>query len=115
MTTPENAQSYVYFEDLNQISENAPDESIVSRTIHKSGKTRVFMFDFAPGQTLSDHSSGSPAIIQILSGEATLGLGDEMYEAHGGSWAYMQARLSHSVTAKTAVKMMLIMLPNQAD
>ncbi len=115
MSATENTQSYVYFDDLKEISESAPTESIVSRTIYKNGQTRVFLFDFAPGQSLSEHSSPALAIIQILSGEATIGLGDDVYEAHAGSCAYMQPRLPHNVTAKTAVKMMLTMLPAPSD
>lgn len=112
MFTQADAEAYVFIEDLKGLSEGAPEDSIVSRSIYKNGKTNVTLFDFAAGQALSEHSAASPAMIHILSGQATISFGDHAYEAHDGSWAYMQPRLSHSIVAKTAVKMLLIMLPN---
>lgn len=112
MVAQAETQAYFYIDDLKQLSVDAPDESIVSRTICKNGQTRVFLFDFADGQSLSEHSAVSPAIIHILGGRATISLGDEVYDARDGSWVYMQPHLPHSITAKTAVKMLLIMLPN---
>ncbi len=112
MNNSNDPQDYVYIEDLRALIGDAPAQSIVSRGLYKNGKTSVTLFDFAAGEMLSEHAAASPAIIQILSGQATIGLGDKTFEAHDGSWAYMQPRLPHSITAKTALKMLLIMLPN---
>ena len=112
MTTVQtDTPNYVFIKDLKQLSEGAPEDSIVSRSLYKKGKTNVTLVDFAAGQSLSEHTAAVPAMLHILSGQATISFGDDEYEAHEGSWAYMQPHLPHSIVAKTAVKMLLILFP----
>jgi quercetin dioxygenase-like cupin family protein len=55
-----------------------------------------------------------PAILQIVRGEAQLGLGEDSVAAHAGAWVYMPAQLRHSVRAQTPVVMLLMLLKPQA-
>ena len=104
---------FIYFDNLAALVTDAPQDSIVSRTIYKDERVNVVLFAFAQGQQLSEHTAAVPAILHILSGEADVGLGEETREAHVGTWIHMQARQPHSIFAKTPLTMLLIMLQDQ--
>lgn len=106
MTSP----AYHFIHNLEaELSDILPD-SIISRTFLTNEELKAILFGFATGQELSEHTASVPAIIHILSGDARLTLGSDSYDASPGTWAYMPARMPHSVYAKTPVKMLLIML-----
>lgn len=106
MTSP----AYHFTQNLEaELSDILPD-SIISRTFLANEELKAILFGFATGQELSEHTASVPAIIHILSGDARLTLGSDSYDASPGTWAYMPARMPHSVYAKTPVKMLLIML-----
>lgn len=86
-------------------------DSILSRTFYSDEQLKGIVFTFAPGQELSEHTAAKPAIIHILSGEGTLGLGDTQIEAKPGVWVHIEANLRHSVLAKTTLIMLLLLLP----
>ena len=46
----------------------------------------------------------------FVAGEATVGLGHDVREARAGTWVHMPAGLKHSIRAKTAVVMLLVLL-----
>lgn len=46
----------------------------------------------------------------FLTDEASVGLGEEMQEAHAGTWVHMPAHLKHSIKAKTSVVMLLVLV-----
>jgi quercetin dioxygenase-like cupin family protein len=96
--------------DLQALVADIGDESIVSRTVYKDDDVRVILFGFAPGETLSEHTSSFPAMLHFLEGEANVTLGAEAISAGPGTWAHMPAHLPHSIEAKTTVKMLLLML-----
>jgi len=102
--------SHTYFENLTEAVPEIPPDSIVSRTIHDGDDSKAILFGFAPGQSLSEHTASRPATLQFLSGEAELALGDEVVDAHAGTWVHMPARLEHSVRARTQVVMLLVLL-----
>ena len=103
-------QNHVYFTSLAETIETIPTESIVSRTIYKDDKLKAIVFAFAPGQELSQHTASVPAMIQILEGECDLVVGGSPYTGAPGTWVHMDANVPHSLLAKTAVKMFLIMM-----
>lgn len=87
-----------------------PNDGTLSRTLHNDENVKVVLFGFAEGEELSEHTSSMPAIIQIIAGEAEIGLGDEMKAVSAGSWIHMQPDLQHSIRAKTPVIMLLTLL-----
>jgi quercetin dioxygenase-like cupin family protein len=101
---------YTHFEDIAKAVESIPTESIVSRTVYRDDGLKAIVFGFAPGQELSEHTASVPAIIQILQGEADVKLGEDSFSAGTGFWAHMEAKLPHSIYAKTPVVMLLIMM-----
>ena len=49
--------------DLQALVADIADDSIVSRTVYKDDSLRVILFGFAPGETLSEHTSSFPALL----------------------------------------------------
>lgn len=96
--------------NLEDLVGDIAEESIVSRTVYKDDKLRVTLFGFAPGESLTEHTSSFPAVLHFLQGEAAVTLGDESIAAQPGTWVHMPARLPHSIVATTTVKMLLLML-----
>lgn len=50
---------------------------IVSRTVLATPELRVVLFSFAAGQSLTEHTSTSRALLHVLTGEGELQFGDE--------------------------------------
>ena len=99
--------NYDIIENLAALAPEIPKDSIVSRTFHEDGHLKVILFGFAEGQELSEHTASQPAMLQFLTGEATLILGEDEYLAQEGTWVHMPARLPHSVHAKSQTLMLL--------
>jgi quercetin dioxygenase-like cupin family protein len=87
-----------------------PGDGIVSRAIHSDDDVRVVLFSFAPGQQLSDHTAPMPATLEIVEGEATITIGDDVIEGRPGTWIHMPAKTPHSVVATTPVTLLLMLL-----
>ena len=100
----------LWFDSLHRLLPDAPPESIISRTLLKNGYANVTLFSFDAGQSLSEHSAGQAALLQIVDGEAEIMLGSDVHAAQAGSWAYMPPRLPHAITAKTNLIMLLTLL-----
>jgi quercetin dioxygenase-like cupin family protein len=103
-------REYRFHADLRALVGEIMPDSIVSRTVHKDPWVKVTLFGFKAGQELSEHTASKPAIIEVIAGEALLGLGDDEYEARPGSWTFMEPGLRHSVTARTDLVMLLTLL-----
>ena len=82
-------------------------DSIVSRTLFTGEDVRVILFVFAAGQELSEHTASRPALIHILEGAGTVGLGSETFDASPGLLVHMAAGLPHSIVATTELRMLL--------
>lgn len=85
-----------------------PTEHVTARALFTDDHVKVVAFPFEAGQALAEHTSPHPAILHVLEGEATVTLGDDTVEARPGSWIHMDARLPHSITARTQFLMLLI-------
>ena len=90
-----------------------PARGILSQTLSSEDGIELVLFAFAAGEQLSEHTSARPAIIHVLSGEATLGVADEPIPAGPGTWVRMAAGTRHSVVARTALVMALYLLPGE--
>jgi quercetin dioxygenase-like cupin family protein len=87
-----------------------PADGIVSRAIYSDDDVRVVHFTFAPGQQLSDHTAPWPATLEVVEGEATITLDDEVVEGRPGTWIHMPGSTPHSVVAKTPLVLLLTLL-----
>ena len=101
--------NYTHILDL--VKEAAPPaDGILSRTVFQDDNIKAVVFGFAQGQELSEHTAAKPAMLYFVSGEGTVGLGDDLLEARAGTWVHMSPGLKHSIKAKTAVVMLLVLL-----
>lgn len=99
-----------WIEDLSALVRDIPADSIVSRTFFTADGLKAILFGFAPGQELSEHTAAVPAVLHFLRGRARLTLGGKTGSASPGTWAYLPARLPHSVLAEEEIEMLLLML-----
>ncbi|WP_022941800.1 cupin domain-containing protein [Psychromonas hadalis] len=100
---------YTLFNDLAE-EVDIPKAGITSHSVYKSGRLKAVIFGFAEGEEMSEHTASVPAIIQILKGNATLTFESEIREVSAGAWVHMDARLPHSVIAKTPLVIMVYLL-----
>lgn len=99
------------FEDLaSHVS--IPEDGTISRALFQDQGLKTVLFGFSRGQELSEHTAPRPAILHFLEGEATVTLGEEVVDAKPGTWVHMPAQLPHSIVARTATKMLLLLLPS---
>ena len=102
--------TFDYIENLLDSEQDLPSDSILSRSLMQNKDLRVILFQFAPGQELSEHTASKPALLHFLSGTAQVTLGQETKTASANTFVYMQPHLPHSILAETQVSMLLIML-----
>ncbi|HSG26502.1 MAG TPA: cupin domain-containing protein [Anaerolineales bacterium] len=103
-------KTFEFIENVLASAQELPSDSILSRTLMQNQDLRVILFQFAPGQELSEHTASKPALLHFLSGSAQVTLGEESKTAEPNTFIYMQPHLPHSIVAKTQVSMLLIML-----
>lgn len=101
--------AYTHILDLASEAE-APPDGILSRTIFQDDRTKAVVFGFSPEQELSEHTAAKCAMLYFVKGDASVGLGDDLVEAHAGTWVHMPAGLKHSIKAKTPTVMLLVLL-----
>jgi len=100
--------TYTHILDLTKEVEPPADGSL-SRTVFQDDRLKAVVFGFGQGQELSEHTTAKPAMLFFVKGEATVGLGDDVQEAHTGTWVHMPAGLKHSIKAKTPVVMLVLL------
>jgi quercetin dioxygenase-like cupin family protein len=101
--------SFTYLASLEQEAK-PPDDGILSRTLYNDEQVKAVLFGFGAGQELSEHTATMPAILQFLSGEASLTLGEETREAKAGTFVHMPAGLRHAIRARIPTVMLLLLL-----
>ncbi len=102
-------EAYKFIGDLAK-EFSPPTQGILSRALYTGDRLKAVGFSFATGEELSEHTASVPAVLQVLSGEATLTLGGDQHEVAAGAWVYMPAKLPHSIKARTPVTILLLML-----
>lgn len=103
------ATGSTYLNDL--LAEATPPQGgILSRTVFSDAQVKIVLFAFDAGQELSEHTAATSAIVQILSGEGTLTVGADLYEARPGSWLHMPPSTPHGLKAETPMVMLLTLL-----
>jgi len=97
----------VYIENIENLIDDFPPDSILSRAVYQDKSIKTILFGFQPGQELSEHTASVPAILHFIEGEADLTLGEESTIAREGTWVHLPPDLPHSILAKTKVLMLL--------
>jgi quercetin dioxygenase-like cupin family protein len=109
MDTPDGVSAVFSVRDLREAIAT-PADGIVSRSIFVDDDVRVVLFSFAPGQRLTDHTAAVPVLIQVVDGEARIGIAGETLAGRPGTWLHLPAHTSHSVEATTPLTLLLVML-----
>ena len=91
---------------LAEETQYAPN-GIVSRVLLKTPTARVVLFGFAAGQELTEHTSTSHALIQILSGQCEFSLASRPRTLKSGDLLYMPPHLAHAAKANEQFSMLL--------
>jgi quercetin dioxygenase-like cupin family protein len=84
-----------------------PAKGILSHTLHNDDNLKIILFGFAEGQELTAHTAPMPATLHFLSGDAALTLGEDKHDVGPGAFVYMAPKLTHGISAKTPVMMLL--------
>ena len=87
-----------------------PKDGTLSRVLFKDDDIRLVLFGFDTGQELTEHTASMPALLQIISGQARLELGEETVTVRPGSWVHMPAHLPHSVLAEEPTVLLLTLI-----
>ncbi|PTY00069.1 cupin domain-containing protein [Opitutus sp. ER46] len=97
------------------LAEAAPvvGHGIVSRTLLATPELRSVVFTFAPEQALTEHTSTSRALIQILSGECEFSVAGTPRMMKAGDLLHLPPNVPHAVLAKTALTMLLVLAPER--
>ena len=104
---------YTFLADLHQ-EFMLPEKGILSRVLQKDDYVNVTLFGFSAGQELSAHSAPTPAMIYFLEGEAEVQLGEDKVQVKSGSFVYMPPMLTHGITAKSPLRMLLVQIKNHS-
>ncbi|MCA9079872.1 MAG: cupin domain-containing protein [Planctomycetaceae bacterium] len=97
---------------IRQLAEELPppESGRLTRVLVDDAKAKVILFAFAAEDGLAEHVAPLPAIIQIITGDAMLTVGEETIAGKQGTWIQMAAKLPHSVNALSPVVMLLTLL-----
>lgn len=83
------------------------EHGVVSRTLLATSATRVVLFAFAEGQSLSEHSTPRVALVQVLSGRCEFIVNGETHLLSPGDLLHMPSGAPHSVRALERFSMLL--------
>lgn len=99
------------------LTENAPavGHGIVSRTLLATPELRAVLFTFAAGQALTEHTSTSRALIQVLSGEGEFTVAGEVKILKAGMLLHLPPKVPHAVSARSELTMLLTLAPERKE
>ncbi len=112
--TKETLMDYTFLVNLQQ-EFALPEKGILSRVLRKDDQINVTLFGFSQGEALSTHSAPTPAILYFLEGEAEVQLGEDKVDAQQGSFIYMPPMLPHGISAKTALRILLVQMKDNSQ
>jgi quercetin dioxygenase-like cupin family protein len=92
-----------------------PEKGILSQILQKDAAVNITLFGMASGEEISSHAAPTPAVLYFLEGQARVGLGSETVSAISGSFVFMPPMLPHSISADSAVKMLLIQIKSATN
>ena len=84
--------------------------SVVSRQITKAEAGNVTLFAFDTGQELNEHTAPFDALVQLLDGEAEIGISGQSYALIAGDAIVIPANQPHAIRCTRRFKMLLTMI-----
>lgn len=80
---------------------------IVSQAVLSTPGLRVALFRFSAGQEMSEHTSSSRALVQILSGSGDFDFHGKTHQLKQGDLLHLPPKLPHAVRAIEDMTMLL--------
>ncbi len=88
----------IAFEDIAELID-VPADGTLSRVLHKDDRIRLVAFGFDTGQELTEHSSASAVVVQVVEGRIQFDVGEASTELGPTSWIYLEPNEPHSLRA----------------
>jgi quercetin dioxygenase-like cupin family protein len=83
---------------------------IVSQTLLRAGGGKVLTFQFAAGQSLSEHTNPNQALLLPLQGSLEVRAGGNDYRLSPGDVLHFPPSLPHAVSANKPASFVLVLL-----
>ncbi|KGR73397.1 cupin domain-containing protein [Streptococcus phocae subsp. phocae] len=90
------------------------EDQMLSKTLVQRNDLGITVFSLDKGQEIGRHTSPGDAMVNILSGVAEITIGDDCYQVGAGETIVMPADIPHSLFAKEAFQMLLIVVKPEA-
>lgn len=90
------------------------EDQMLSKTLVQRNDLGITVFSLDKGQEIGRHTSPGDAMVNILSGVAEITIGDDCYHVGAGETIVMPADIPHSLFAKEAFQMLLIVVKPEA-
>ncbi len=89
--------------------------SIVSKTLMDKPAGSLTLFAIAKGQGISEHKSPYDATVQVIEGEGSFQVAENVYKVKAGEGLVMPANIPHAVLPGEGFKMLLIMIRSKNE
>ncbi|MBJ8326478.1 cupin domain-containing protein [Streptococcus pacificus] len=86
------------------------EDQMLSKTLVQRKDLGMTLFSLDKGQEIGRHTSPGDAMVNILSGQAIITIGDKEYTVSAGETIIMPADIPHSLFAKEAFQMLLVVV-----
>ena len=91
------------------------EEQMLSKTFVQRKDLGMTIFSLDKDQEIGRHSSPGDAMVNILSGLAEITVDEEVFEVAAGQTIVMPANIPHSLYAKEAFQMLLVVVKPEVD
>ncbi len=91
------------------------EEQMLSKTLVQRKDLGMTIFSLDKGQEIGRHSSPGDAMVNVLSGLAEITIEDDVFEVSAGQSIVMPATIPHSLRAKEAFQMLLIVVKPEVN
>ena len=91
------------------------EEQILSKTLVQRKDLGMTVFSLDKGQEIARHSSPGDAMVNLLSGQARITIGDEDFTVRAGETLVMPANVPHALYAEEAFQMLLVVVKPEVN
>ncbi|MFM1625934.1 cupin domain-containing protein [Streptococcus mutans] len=91
------------------------EEQMLSKTLVQRKDLGMTIFSLDKDQEIGRHSSPGDAMVNVLSGLAEITIDDDVFEVAAGQTIVMPANIPHSLYAKEAFQMLLVVVKPEVD
>lgn len=91
------------------------EEQMLSKTLVQRKDLGMTIFSLDKDQEIGRHSSPGDAMVNILSGLVEITIDEEVFEVAAGQTIVMPANIPHSLYAKEAFQMLLVVVKPEVD